>query len=135
MLAQQRGLAIGRFRCADEMDGGVDRAEDAAHVVAAVDEHSAGFQVGAGVKVGLVLNHAHGVADLDQALGHFCLGAFLRPFFDGRDEVVHIELATDALTQVARVFYQVFASDEPPEVFPFLRASSPGQNDITVLGL
>ena len=52
-------MEVGGFRSADDVDGGVHGAEDSAHVVAAVDEHSPGIEVGAGVEVGLVLHHAH----------------------------------------------------------------------------
>ena len=68
VVAEKRGLAIGGARRALEVDGGVHGAEDATHVVPAVNEHSAGFQVGTGVEVGLVLDHAHGVSDFDEAL-------------------------------------------------------------------
>ena len=135
VLAEERGLAVGRSRGADEVDRGVDGAEDAAHVVPAVDEHASRFQVGAGIEVGLVLHHAHGVADADELCGHLRLGTDLRPFLDGGDEVVHVELAADALAEVAGVFDQVLPADETPEVLPFLRPAGACQDNITVLSL
>ena len=84
------------------------------------------------VQVGLVLHHPHGVAQLDELAGYFRFGAGLRPFFDGRHETAQIELAVDALAQIARVGNQVFPPDMPPEGFPLFGAPGPGQHYIAV---
>ena len=51
------------------------------------------------------------------------------------DKVIHVELAADAFAEIARVFDEVFAAYETPEVFPLFGAARSGQHYVAVFRL